>query len=209
MLISDNVVPWKLPPFPGETEAALRERRDRAMLAYQRSSTDQFWRRIGLEPDVRNARVVDLGCGHGVLSIDLANRGAAEVVGLDIDTDAISFASNYVPDAFPLLKGKLRFVPHDIGGLSGSEVFDFVFSKDAFEHVLDLKSVVEFTYRLLKPGGGLIIGTSPLVLQPLWRPRPAGISDPLADGLSGIASLQVCGLEELDALAECRRRWVK
>ena len=166
MLISDNVVPWKLPPFPGETEAALRERRDRAMLAYQRSSTDQFWRRIGLEPDVRNARVVDLGCGHGVLSIHLANRGAAEVVGLDIDTDAISFASNYVPDAFPLLKGKLRFVPHDIGGLSGSEVFDFVFSKDAFEHVLDLKSVVESTHRLLKPGGRLIIGTSPLYYSP-------------------------------------------
>jgi SAM-dependent methyltransferase len=157
-----DVVPWKLPPLPGETEAALHERRSRAIFARQLDSTAEYWRRIGLEPEVTDARVLDLGCGHGVLSVDLAQRGAKEVVGLDLDTEAISFASNYVPDAYPALGGKVRFVSHDVAELAGSETFDFVFSKDAFEHILDLKGVVGHIHRLLKLGGRLILGTSPL-----------------------------------------------
>jgi SAM-dependent methyltransferase len=162
MAVGENVAPWKIPPLPGETDAALVYRRSRAMFAYQRDSTDQFWRRIGPAPDVQGARVLDLGCGHGVLSVDLAQRGAIEVVGLDLDTDAISFASKYVPDAFPFFNDTVRFVSHDIADLAGSERFDLVFSKDAFEHILDLDGVVSHIRRLLKPGGQLILGTSPL-----------------------------------------------
>jgi SAM-dependent methyltransferase len=158
----EDVVPWKLPPLPGETEAALRERRRRATFAHELDSAAEFWRRIGLEPDVRDARVLDLGCGQGVVTVNLAQRGAREVVGLDVDADAISFAGSYVPDAYPAFTGKVRFVCHDIADLAGSESFDFVFSKDAFEHILDLKGVVGHIQRLLKPGGRLILGTSPL-----------------------------------------------
>ncbi len=162
MAVTQNVVPWKIPQLPGETDSALIYRRSRAMFAYQRDSTDQFWGRIAPAPVVQGARVLDLGCGHGVLSVDLAQRGAIEVVGLDLDTDAISFASNYVPDEFPALSNKMRFVSHDIADLAGGERFDYVFSKDAFEHILDLQGVVGHIHRLLKPGGQLILGTSPL-----------------------------------------------
>jgi SAM-dependent methyltransferase len=160
--VAEDVVPWKIPQRPGETNTALHYRRSRAMFAYQRGSTDQFWNRIAPAPSVRGARILDLGCGHGVLSVDLAQRGATEVVGLDLDTDAISFAGQYVPDTFPALSRGLRFVSHDIADLAGSERFDFVFSKDAFEHILDLRGVVGHIHRLLKPGGQLILGTSPL-----------------------------------------------
>jgi SAM-dependent methyltransferase len=156
----EDVVPWKLPPLPGETQAALQERRSRMTFVRQLASTAEFWRRVGLEPDVRNARVLDLGCGVGVLSVDLAQRGAMDVLGLDLDT--ISFASNYVSDTYPFLNGKIRFVSHDIAELAGSEAFDFVFSKDVFEHILGLNGVVSNIHRLLKPGGKLILGTSPL-----------------------------------------------
>ncbi len=132
------------------------------MFAYQRSSTDEYWGRIEPAPDLHAARVLDLGCGHGVLTVDLAERGAAEVVGLDLDTEAIAFASNYVPGAFPSLRDTVRFVAHDIADLAGSERFDLVFSKDAFEHILDLEGVVGHIHRLLQPGGQLILGTSPL-----------------------------------------------
>jgi 2-polyprenyl-3-methyl-5-hydroxy-6-metoxy-1,4-benzoquinol methylase len=162
MPTSADVVPWKLPPLPGESETTLRERRNRAMFGYQLASTAEFWRRVGIEPDVKDARVLDLGCGHGVLTVDLAQRGAKEVVGLDLDVHALSFAQNYVPEAFPLLSSKISFVSHDIAELAGSETFDFVFSKDAFEHILDLEGVVGNIRRVLKPGGKLILGTSPL-----------------------------------------------
>ncbi len=157
-----HVVPWKIPPQPGETETALQHRRDCAMFAYQRDSTDQFWHRIDPAPDVRGARVLDLGCGHGVLSVDIAQRGAIEVLGLDLDTTAISFASSYVPEAFAALRDTVHFVAHDIADLPGSERFDYIFSKDAFEHIIDLEGVVGHIHRLLKPGGKLILGTSPL-----------------------------------------------
>jgi SAM-dependent methyltransferase len=157
-----DLLPWRLPPLPGETEAALNDRRNRAMFEYQLDSTAEFWRRIGIDPNVAGARVLDLGCGHGVLTVDLARRGAREVVGLDLDTNAIEFARHYVPEAFPALSSRIQFVAHDIADLTGSGTFDFVFSKDAFEHILDLTGVVGHIHRLLKPGGRLILGTSPL-----------------------------------------------
>jgi SAM-dependent methyltransferase len=162
MSTGEDVPPWKLPPLPGETESALHERRNRAMFARQIDSTAEYWRRIGLELDVRDARVLDLGCGHGVLSVDLARRGAKEVVGLDLDTDAISFASHYVTDAYPQFTGEIRFVSHDIADWPEAAAFDFVFSKDAFEHILDLNGVIGHIRRVLRPGGRLVIGTSPL-----------------------------------------------
>ena len=165
-MIGENVVPWKIPQLPGETENALAYRRGEAMFAYQRSSTDQFWSRIAPLPDVQGSRVLDLGCGRGVLSVDLARRGATEVLGLDLDTDAISFAGKYVPDTFHDLIDKVSFVSEDIACLPGEERFDFVFSKDAFEHIIDLTGVVGHIHRLLKPGSQLILGTSPLYYSP-------------------------------------------
>jgi ribosomal protein L11 methyltransferase len=40
--------------------------------------------------DVKDARVLDLGCGSGILSIAVSKLGAAAVDALDIDADAIS-----------------------------------------------------------------------------------------------------------------------
>ena len=157
-----DIVPWKLPSRPGETQAALHDRRSRAMFAYQRDSTDMFWRRIRPAPDLQGVSALDLGCGHGVLAVDLALRGASQVIGLDLDTDAISFASRYIPDAYPTLRNTIQFVSNDIADLADSEQFDFIFSKDAFEHIIDLQDVVGHIHRLLKPGGQLILGTSPL-----------------------------------------------
>jgi SAM-dependent methyltransferase len=164
--LTEDVVPWKIPSQPGETEAALLHRRSRAMFAYQRGSTDEYWRRIDPAPGLNGARVLDLGCGHGVLTVDLAQRGASRVLGLDLDAEAISFAGDYVPREYPSLRDKVRFVAHDIADLAGSDRFDYVFSKDAFEHILDLEGVVGHIHRLLKPGGKLILGTSPLYYSP-------------------------------------------
>jgi SAM-dependent methyltransferase len=98
--------------------------------------------------------------------LDLGQRGASRVLGLDLDTEAISFAGDYVPLEYPSLRDKVRFVAHDIADLVGSDRFDYVFSKDAFEHILDLEGVVGHIHRLLKPGGKLILGTGPLYYSP-------------------------------------------
>jgi 2-polyprenyl-3-methyl-5-hydroxy-6-metoxy-1,4-benzoquinol methylase len=151
--------------FASNPEAAARESRDRAWFEYQVSSTSEYWNRIGLELDVTEAQVLDLGCGLGALSVELARRGAQSVLGLDIDPHSIAFARRFVPSTYSSLSSRIQFVCDDIAALEG-EQFDFVFSKDAFEHILDLTGMVSHIHRLLKPGGRLVIGTSPLYFSP-------------------------------------------
>lgn len=42
--------------------------------------------------DIRGKSVIDLGCGSGILAVSAALLGAREVVGVDIDADAIKVA---------------------------------------------------------------------------------------------------------------------
>lgn len=41
-----------------------------------------------------NQKILDLGCGHGALSIDIAIRGANKVVGIDLNKRLIDFAND-------------------------------------------------------------------------------------------------------------------
>jgi 2-polyprenyl-3-methyl-5-hydroxy-6-metoxy-1,4-benzoquinol methylase len=147
-------------------EEAARESRDRTWFEHQVRSTSEFWNRIGLDLDVAQAHVLDLGCGLGALSVELAQRGAQSVLGLDIDPHSVAFARKFVPSTYASLGSRIQFVCDDIATLPGEQEFDFVFSKDAFEHILDLTGVVSHIHRLLKPGGRLVIGTSPLYFSP-------------------------------------------
>src|ERR1700693_840016 len=61
----------------------------------------------------------------------------------------------------PALANKIQFACRGIETLEDGQRFDFVFSKDAFEHILDLEGTVSHIHRLLRPGGRLVIGTSP------------------------------------------------
>ena len=76
--------PWELPTLPSESEEALRARRNLAYFEWQVGSVQEFWQRIGREINFKNTNVIDLGCGHGTLSVDLAKRGALNVIGLDL-----------------------------------------------------------------------------------------------------------------------------
>jgi SAM-dependent methyltransferase len=48
---------------------------------------------LGLLPaDVRGLRVLDLGCGGGRLAVDLAERGASSVLGVDVSERMLALA---------------------------------------------------------------------------------------------------------------------
>lgn len=128
---------------------------------HQLDSAKEFWRRVGAE--VSDADVLDLGCGLGALTIDTAVRN--KVVGLDIDPRVINFALGHIPKTYPDLSRRVEFVCADISHFTRNR-FDAVISKDAFEHILDLSRVVSSIHMILKPGGRLVIGTSPLYYSP-------------------------------------------
>jgi len=157
---------WLLPRIAGESELDHRTRQNEQYFSEQVVENHDWWKRIGTDFNFCNANVLDLGCGHGALSIGIAEAGAAEVLGLDLADDLVTFASGVVRQRYPALAGKVHFACKDVRTLSQRHHYDYVVSKDTFEHVDDLQSVVNSIALLLKPGGKLIVGFSPLYYSP-------------------------------------------
>jgi len=156
--------PWEIPAEPGESPADLKERRRQAYFDDQRENNLEWFKRMNFQIDVRGMRVLDLGCGHGALSLGFAERGAAQVVGLDLDADRIDFATRNRNTAFPELTERVQFRCEDV--MDMNDQFDLIVSKDAFEHIDDLSGVIRHLHSLLKPGGYLAPGFSPLYFSP-------------------------------------------
>lgn len=78
--------------------------------------------------NIVNKRVVDLGCGTGRLAIGAALLGAKEVVGVDIDRNAVEVASNCA-EKFDLRK-KTQWIITDIDSVNGH--FDTVLQNPPF-----------------------------------------------------------------------------
>jgi 2-polyprenyl-3-methyl-5-hydroxy-6-metoxy-1,4-benzoquinol methylase len=125
----------------------------------------RFWNRFGGMPDLRGKKVLDLGCGHGSLCVDMAKAGATRVVGVDIDPHRITFAQRNLELNYPELVGRVEFHCIDIATLDEGD-FDLMTSKDAFEHVMDLEGVLREMYQRLKPGGLLYATVSRLWKSP-------------------------------------------
>lgn len=101
------------------------------------------------------ARVVDLGCGGGLLALPLAERGA-RVVGVDLSEGSLRAARSEARRrgiAASFLRADLRRVPLRSGSA------DLVLLSDVLEHVTDPASAVSEAARLLRPGGGLFVNT--------------------------------------------------
>lgn len=150
--------------MPGESAADHKERKRQAYFDDQRENNREWFKRMDFQVDVQGMRVLDLGCGHGALSISLAERGAAEVVGVDLDDDRIDFANRNLSKMFPELADRVVFRCADVLGMV--DQFDLIVSKDAFEHIDDLHGVIQHLHSLLKPGGYLAPGFSPLFFSP-------------------------------------------
>jgi SAM-dependent methyltransferase len=97
-------------------------------------------------------RVLDAACGEAYGSRILAEAGAAEVVGVDLDERVIAAARAARPDiSFEV--ADLRQLPF------GDAEFDLIVSFETIEHVPDPEVVLDEFRRLLRPGGLLALST--------------------------------------------------
>ena len=92
-------------------------------------------------------RILDLGCGTGTLSSQIAASGA-EVTGVDRSPEMIDEARKKFP--------QLRFEICDARSLPFSAEFDAVFSNAALHWIPEAESVIEGASRALKPKGRFI-----------------------------------------------------
>jgi 2-polyprenyl-6-hydroxyphenyl methylase/3-demethylubiquinone-9 3-methyltransferase len=96
-------------------------------------------------------RVLDVGCGGGILSDSMARRGA-EVLGIDLATKPLRVAQLHALEA-GTPRVEYREVAVETLAAEQPEAFDVVTCMEMLEHVPDPASIVSACARLLKPGG--------------------------------------------------------
>jgi SAM-dependent methyltransferase len=135
---------------------------------FDRGATEnpRFWSRFAEVPDFTGAAVLDVGCGWGSLCVDLAKAGAQRVVGLDLKPELISFAKAYVRQRYPECAGTIEFDSLDLRDYDELAWFDYIVSKDAFEHIIELDRMLFEMDKRLKPGGRIYAGFGPLYPSP-------------------------------------------
>jgi SAM-dependent methyltransferase len=126
-------------------------------------SNAEFWRRMG-PVDFRGKTVLDIGCGHGALSLHAAQQGASRVVGVDIDRERIEFARRNIAQHHPEYASVVSFIDSPLADLR--QTFDIAISKDAFEHIEDLPSMMLDIAARLNEGGVLVTGFAPMYFSP-------------------------------------------
>ena len=105
---------------------------------------------------LRGARVLDVGCGAGLLSEALAREGA-HVSALDLAPELVDVAKLHLLESGLTIDYRLQSVESLADELPTS--FDAISCMEMLEHVPDPSSVLAACARLLKPGGRIFLST--------------------------------------------------
>jgi 2-polyprenyl-6-hydroxyphenyl methylase/3-demethylubiquinone-9 3-methyltransferase len=106
---------------------------------------------------LRQQQVLEIGCGGGLISEELARRGA-HVVGLDPSADALEAACSHARQG--TLGAQLYFIQGYAEHLPFADgSFSVIVCLDVLEHVSNLHTTVQEISRVLAPGGIFIFDT--------------------------------------------------
>lgn len=106
--------------------------------------------------ELKGAKVIDVGCGGGILSESLAAQGA-EVTGIDIAEKALSVAKLHLHESGYQVDYQHSTAESWAQEHSGSVTV--VTCMEMLEHVPDPASVVSACAKMLAPGGHLFMST--------------------------------------------------
>jgi len=100
--------------------------------------------------------ILDVGCGGGILSESMAQRGAS-VSGIDMGAANITTAKLHALENG--LSIDYQVIPVEDLAEKQPESFDVVTCLEMLEHVPDPESIVKACFKLCKPGGQVIFST--------------------------------------------------
>jgi trans-aconitate methyltransferase len=156
---------------------------------YAKNSQGQYGWAIGNLGKLKltgNEAVLDVGCGDGKITIEIARRVPhGRVVGIDQAAEMIALATR----SFVL--PNLSFRVLDAQALNFNQEFDAVFSNSAIHWMPDQPAAIQGIARALKPGGRMLLsmggrGTAALprkaiaelIVEPRWSAFLADASSP-------------------------------
>lgn len=154
----DYYTPEVVKPRDGCSPATRREFDDGALLF-------GYFDDVSVD-DLKNKDVLDLGCGYGGRTAFYELHGRPRrIVGLEIDPASMAIArssvKHFCQDAsMAFLAGCGERLPFS------DNSFDVITTTDVFEHVQDLKQVLNECHRVLRPGGKVYA-----VFPPYFGPR--------------------------------------
>ncbi len=105
---------------------------------------------------LKGKRILDVGCGGGILSESMYFKGA-EVVGIDLGEKALSVAKLHQLESGA--KVDYQYIAVERLAAQQPASFDVVTCMEMLEHVPDPASIVVACARLVKPGGSVFFST--------------------------------------------------
>jgi SAM-dependent methyltransferase len=116
---------------------------------YERPAT------LSLLPEVEGTRVLDAGCGPGVYSAWLIERGA-KVISIDVSPKMVELAKQRLGTKAQVHHADLRKPLTFLESAS----FDIVLSPLVLEYIEDWNTTLAEFYRVLRPSGHLVVSVS-------------------------------------------------
>ncbi len=107
--------------------------------------------------DLKQKKILDIGCGGGILSETLAQRGA-EVTAIDMNISLLNIAREHAT------QNQCNTVTYEQSTAEAyaeqrAHTFDVITCMELLEHVPDPHSLIVACSKLIKPGGSLFFST--------------------------------------------------
>jgi phosphoethanolamine N-methyltransferase len=155
--------------------------------------------------NIAGCSVLDIGCGLGAVDELLITRhGARAVLGVDVDPGLLATMAQRIERAG--LQEQVTSLCVEPGPLPlAADSFDVVFSKDAIVQIPDKAAVFADAYRLLRPGGSLLVsdwlrcGSGAYSAEMLEYFRLEGIAYSMANVAETTATLARVGFVGIEA----------
>jgi 2-polyprenyl-6-hydroxyphenyl methylase / 3-demethylubiquinone-9 3-methyltransferase len=124
-------------------------------MQYLRDEIMQHFKRASLDQPLDRLRILDIGCGGGLVAEPLARMGAT-VTGIDPGADTIAAArAHSVAQGLHIDYRAARI--EDL--VAGQETFDVVTCLEVVEHIPDVSAFLATCAQAVRPGGLLIVST--------------------------------------------------
>ena len=126
----------------------LRDRIRKRLLRYTRKA-------FRILPQMDGPRVLDIGCGSGVSTLELARLSRGKVIGIDIDQPALDKFTRRIKEAG--LTDRIQAINCSMFDMDfADESFDIVWAEGSIYAIGFERGLREWK-RLLKPGGSMVV----------------------------------------------------